>query len=357
MRILVTGGAGFIGSNLIHRLIADTPHEVLNLDKLSYAGNPANLAAIEDNPRYRFHQIDICDREAVEAALQSFQPHAIMHLAAESHVDRSIDAAAPFLQTNVVGTYTLLEVCRSFLESQSEEMRERFRFLHTGTDEVFGSLTADDPPFCESTAYAPRSPYAATKASSDHLVRAWFHTHGLPTLVTHCSNNYGPYQFPEKLIPTVILKALRHESVPVYGSGLNVRDWLHVEDHTRALLSVLEKGLPGETYAVGGQSERTNIDLVRDICAILDELAPNPPKDGYASLITFVTDRPGHDHRYAIDSSKIRDELGWKPTHTLENGLRQTVTWYLKSESWWGPLVDRFNDGLPRLGTCERARP
>ncbi len=336
--ILVTGGAGFIGSNLVHHLIEQTDNRVVNVDKLTYSGNRESLVDVEENPRYHFEQTDICDSAAVHTLFETHQPDLVMHLAAESHVDRSIDGPADFLNTNIMGTFNLLEAARAYWQSLSSEKQEQFRFLHISTDEVFGSLGAEGL-FTETTCYQPNSPYSASKASSDHLVRAWHHTYGLPTMITNCSNNYGPYQFPEKLIPVVILKALKGEPIPVYGKGENIRDWLFVEDHVRALLTVLEKGKAGETYNVGGNTEQTNLELVTKICSLLDELRPNAATGRHEDLITFVTDRPGHDLRYAIDATKIKEQLGWQPQMTLETGLRKTVQWYLEHEDWWQNIL------------------
>lgn len=344
MKILVTGGAGFIGSNLVQLLIK-CGHTVLNVDKLTYAGNLASLSDIEDHPNYRFIQADICDGSKMSELFTDFQPNGVMHLAAESHVDRSIDGPGEFIQTNVVGTYTLLEAARYYME---ESANYGFRFLHVSTDEVYGSL-GETGKFTETTPYDPHSPYSASKASSDHLVRAWADTFELPVLITNCSNNYGPYQFPEKLIPVVILKALAGDSIPVYGAGQNIRDWLYVEDHAEALLTVLEKGKIGQTYNVGGNNELKNIELVRLLCDILDELRPR--KDGklYCEQITFVEDRPGHDLRYAIDASKIANDIGWKPKQDPKSGFRKTVQWYLDNESWWSAVLDGSYQ-LERLG-------
>ena len=356
MRILVTGGAGFIGSALIRHLILDTGHSVLNLDKLTYAGNLESLASVDDNPRYQFLQADIADRERVSEALLDFQPDAIMHLAAESHVDRSIDGPAEFVQTNIVGTYQLLEAARAYWQTLPTERRAAFRFHHISTDEVYGDLHGVDDLFTETTPYAPSSPYSASKASSDHLVRAWQRTYGLPVLITNCSNNYGPFHFPEKLIPLVILNALDGKPLPVYGDGLQIRDWLFVEDHARALFKVVSEGRVGETYNIGGHNEQKNIEVVRGICALLEELAPNKPAGlaRYEDLITFVKDRPGHDLRYAIDAGKIERELGWVPQETFQTGLRKTVRWYLNNLEW----CRRVQDGSyqrERLGALENA--
>ncbi|MBZ9665727.1 dTDP-glucose 4,6-dehydratase [Pseudomonas sp. LMG 31766] len=351
MRILITGGAGFIGSALIRHLIQDTEHEVLNLDKLTYAGNLESLTPVTDSPRYRFVHADIADSAQVAATLAEFQPDAIMHLAAESHVDRSIDGPAAFIQTNIVGTYSLLESTRAYWLGLSAERKAAFRFHHISTDEVYGDLHGVDDLFTEATPYAPSSPYSASKAASDHLVRAWQRTYGLPVLITNCSNNYGPYHFPEKLIPLMILNALAGKPLPVYGNGQQVRDWLYVEDHARALLKVVSEGEVGETYNIGGHNEQKNLDVVRAICALLEELAPQKPAGiaRYEDLITYVQDRPGHDLRYAIDASKIERELGWVPEETFESGLRKTVQWYLDNLDWCRRVQDGSYQGQ-RLG-------
>ncbi|MGM0601409.1 MAG: dTDP-glucose 4,6-dehydratase [Candidatus Rifleibacteriota bacterium] len=343
MKIIVTGGAGFIGSAVIRELIKNTEHEVLNIDKLTYAGNLDSLKEIADSKRYSFLQADICDGQSMEKAFASFKPDLLMHLAAESHVDRSIDGPAQFIQTNIFGTYNLLETAKHYWNNN-----RNFRFHHISTDEVYGDLELDDSLFREDTPYNPSSPYSASKASSDHLVRAWYRTYGLPTIITNCSNNYGPYHFPEKLIPLVILNALEGKELPVYGRGEQVRDWLYVEDHARALIKVATEGKPGETYNIGGHNEKQNIEVVKTICSILDELQPKTDKAKYADLIRFVADRPGHDMRYAIDASKIEKELGWKPAETFETGMKKTVQWYLSNKWWWEPLREKYQ--RQRLG-------
>jgi len=332
-RILVTGGAGFIGSNFILQRMQQSPTSILNFDKLTYAGNLRNLENVARDRRYSFVQGDIGDRKLVRQLLAEQRPDAIVHFAAESHVDRSIRGPEDFVRTNIDGTFALLEEVRAYWDGLSERERGQFRFLHVSTDEVYGSLGPDDPPFCETTAYAPNSPYAASKAASDHLVRAYHHTYGLPTLTTNCSNNYGRFQFPEKLIPLMILNARDGKPLPVYGDGKNVRDWLYVEDHCAAISTVLEKGRPGETYNVGGWNQRSNIEIVQTICDLVDEVSPRE-EGSRRQLITFVKDRPGHDRRYAMDAAKIERELGWKPQETLESGLRKTVRWYLENDDW-----------------------
>ncbi|MEC8628667.1 MAG: dTDP-glucose 4,6-dehydratase [Pseudomonadota bacterium] len=341
MKILVTGGAGFIGSAVVRLAIA-RGHQVVNVDALTYAACLENVVSVADDPNYAFEHANICDAAAMTRIFDAHRPDQVMHLAAESHVDRSIDGPGAFLQTNVIGTFTLLQAARAFWDGAGRP--DAFRFLHISTDEVFGSLP-DDPmvKFTETTAYDPRSPYSASKASSDHLVRAWHETYGLPVLLTNCSNNYGPFHFPEKLIPVVILNALAGRELPIYGDGSNIRDWLYVEDHADALLRVLEAGQVGRSYNVGGENERTNLDLVKTICAILDDMRPKPT-GSYADQITFVADRPGHDQRYAIDPKRIRDELGWRPSVTVDEGLRKTVRWYLDNTAWWQALLDR--DGV-----------
>ena len=381
MKILVTGGAGFIGSNLVHLLVSKG-HQVLNIDKLTYAGNPRSLADLEGNPSHHLLQADICDADAMRKAFADFRPDWVMHLAAESHVDRSIDGPGEFIQTNILGTYVLLQTALEYWRGlgdqrseardqrsevggqRSEEIASSFRFLHVSTDEVYGSL-GEQGLFTETTPYDPHSPYSASKAASDHLARAWRDTYGLPVIVTNCSNNYGPFQFPEKLIPVVILKALRGEPIPVYGKGENIRDWLYVEDHAEALLAAISKGQPGETYNIGGNNEMRNIDLVRLLCRLLDEALAKCPElrtkhltsdlrpPTSESLITFVTDRPGHDLRYAIDATKIKNELGWEPKQDHESGFRKTVEWYLENEAWWQDILDGSYQ-LERIGLSEK---
>ena len=347
MNILITGGAGFIGSNLVRQILTETRHRVINLDKLTYAGNLSSLDGYSQNERYTFAQVDLCEPAALGPLFEQHQPDAVMHLAAESHVDRSIDGPGEFIHTNILGTYHLLQASLTHYRSLTAAKQQAFRFLHVSTDEVYGSLGATEPGFSETTPYAPHSPYSASKAASDHLARAWHDTYGLPVLVTNCSNNYGPYQFPEKLIPVVILKCLRGEPIPVYGKGENIRDWLYVGDHCSALRTVLENGKIGQTYNIGGNNELTNLDLVKHICSLLDELRPGP--EPYASLITFVSDRPGHDLRYAIDPTKIHRDLGWSPTETFQTGFRQTIQWYLEHPSWWQNILDG-SYRLERLG-------
>lgn len=345
MKLLITGGAGFIGSAVVRHVLQDTQHEVVNLDKLTYAGNLESIPQTLVDSRYVFEQVDICDATELKRVFAEHQPDAVMHLAAESHVDRSIDGPGDFIQTNIVGTYTLLEAARGYWQTLTQSKKAEFRFHHISTDEVYGDLPHPDevadgqalPLFTETTSYAPSSPYSASKASSDHLVRAWRRTYGLPTIVTNCSNNYGPYHFPEKLIPHMILNALAGKSLPVYGDGSQIRDWLYVEDHARALVKVVTEGVVGETYNIGGHNEKRNLEVVHTLCDLLEELVPAKP-DGvqaYRDLITFVKDRPGHDVRYAIDSSKIADELGWKPEETFVSGMRKTVEWYLSNQNWW----------------------
>ena len=346
MKILITGGAGFIGSAVIRHLLSDTDHQVMNLDKLTYAGNIKSLAPVCDSERYEFSQTDICDRIALDRVFTQFQPDIIMHLAAESHVDRSIEGPADFIETNIVGTYQLLETTRAYWSQLSSERKTSFRFHHISTDEVYGDLEGSDKLFTETTPYAPSSPYSASKASSDHLVRAWYRTFGLPVILTNCSNNYGPYHFPEKLIPNIILNALAGKELTVYGKGNQIRDWLFVEDHARALVLVATTALAGESYNIGGHNEKQNIEVVHALCDLLEELHPHKPVGitRYKDLITFVKDRPGHDLRYAIDASKIERELGWKPRETFETGLRKTVVWYLENRDWWQPVLDGNSD-------------
>ncbi|WP_101676237.1 dTDP-glucose 4,6-dehydratase [Alloalcanivorax mobilis] len=359
MKILITGGAGFIGSAVVRHIIGNTGDSVVNVDKLTYAGNLESLAAVSSNDRYAFEQVDICDGASLERVFNQHKPDAVMHLAAESHVDRSIDGPAAFIETNIIGTYTLLEVCRHYWNGLDAERRSRFRLHHVSTDEVYGDLEGPDGLFTEQTSYAPSSPYSASKASSDHLVRAWNRTYGLPVVVTNCSNNYGPYHFPEKLIPLMILNALEGKPLPVYGQGNQIRDWLYVEDHARALYKVVTEGAVGETYNIGGHNEMQNIEVVHTLCDLLQELVP--PGDNsrlesvnqYRDLITFVKDRPGHDLRYAIDAGKIDRELGWVPQETFETGLKKTVQWYLDNHDWCA----RVQDGSyqrERLGTGQR---
>ena len=332
--ILVTGGAGFIGSAVVRYLINNTDNRVLNVDKLTYAGNLESLESVNNNPRYQFLHADICDKVAMTKAFDDFEPDIVMHLAAESHVDRSIDGPMDFIQTNIIGTYTLLEVARNYWQNLAEDKKSRFKFHHISTDEVYGDLEATEDLFTEATSYSPSSPYSASKASSDHLVRAWHRTYGLPIVITNCSNNYGPYHFPEKLIPLVILNALDGKPLPVYGDGKQIRDWLYVEDHARALYLVATTAKVGETYNIGGHNEKQNIDVVKTICTILDNIKPRTDGQSYAQQITFVKDRPGHDLRYAIDASKIQQELNWQPQETFESGIQKTVEWYLSNQGW-----------------------
>ncbi|MFU8777160.1 MAG: dTDP-glucose 4,6-dehydratase [Roseovarius sp.] len=348
MRLLITGGAGFIGSAVV-RLAVARGHEVINLDALTYAACLENVASVAQSPRYTFVHADIRDRAALDRVFAAHAPDAVLHLAAESHVDRSIDGPGTFVETNITGTYNLLEAARGHWQARGRP--ESFRFQHISTDEVYGSLPADPKvKFTEDTPYDPRSPYSASKAASDHLVRAWHETYGLPVLITNCSNNYGPFHFPEKLIPVVILNALAGKPLPIYGDGSNVRDWLYVEDHAEALLTVLERGVPGRSYNIGGENELSNLELVRSLCAVLDDLAPRDDGQSYAVQISFVADRPGHDARYAIDPARIRQELGWRPSVTVDEGLRRTVRWYLDNEDWWRALMARDGVGK-RLGT------
>ncbi|WP_105213419.1 dTDP-glucose 4,6-dehydratase [Pseudoalteromonas sp. T1lg22] len=351
MKILVTGGAGFIGSAVIRHIINNTQDSVVNVDKLTYAGNLESLASIEDSSRYAFEQVDICDALELARVFEMYKPDAVMHLAAESHVDRSIDGPSEFIQTNIIGTYTILEVARTYWIALDEQAKASFRFHHISTDEVYGDLEGTSDLFIEETPYSPSSPYSASKASSDHLVRAWKRTYGFPTIVTNCSNNYGPYHFPEKLVPHMILNALEGKALPIYGNGQQIRDWLFVEDHAKALHLVVTKGEVGETYNIGGHNEKANIEVVKIICALLEELVPSKPNcvDKYADLITFVKDRPGHDVRYAIDASKIERELGWTPDESFESGIRKTVQWYLENEGWWQRVLDGSYN-LERIG-------
>lgn len=339
--ILVTGGAGFIGSAVVRHIINNTNDSVINVDCLTYAGNVESIATVSENERYHFAQANICDAKAMADVFEKYQPDAVMHLAAESHVDRSIDGPADFMQTNIIGTFTLLEAARSYWSKLPDDKKSAFRFHHISTDEVYGDLEGTDDLFTEQTSYEPSSPYSASKASSDHLVRAWNRTYGLPTIITNCSNNYGPYHFPEKLIPHIILNALSAKSLPIYGDGSQIRDWLYVEDHARALYKVVTEGVIGETYNIGGHNEKKNIEVVQTLCSLLDELVPASANaatqhlQSYSELITFVTDRPGHDVRYAIDASKIQRELGWTPEESFDSGIRKTVEWYLNNENWW----------------------
>ena len=351
MKILVTGGAGFIGSAVVRHIIENTADEVLVVDCLTYAGNLESLASVADNPRYTFSKTDITDFDSMSALFEEYQPSTVLHLAAESHVDRSIDGPAAFIQTNIIGTFTLLEAARQYYVTLSEDCKEEFRFHHISTDEVYGDLHGTDDLFTEETPYAPSSPYSASKAASDHLVRAWNRTYKLPVVLTNCSNNYGPYHFPEKLIPLIILNALAGKPLPVYGNGEQIRDWLFVEDHARALYKVATEGKNGETYNIGGHNERKNIDVVRTICSILDRVVEIKPEgiESFSQLITFVTDRPGHDMRYAIDASKIENQLGWTPEETFETGLTKTVHWYLNNQKWWQRVQDGSYAG-ERLG-------
>lgn len=347
-KVMVTGGAGFIGSAVCRYLVKEKSCAVLNVDKLTYAGVLSSLDEIADSPLYQFAQVDICDKEQIERLFVEFKPDAVMHLAAESHVDRSIDGPAAFIQTNIVGTCNMLECARSYWNDLDTEKQAAFRFHHVSTDEVYGTL-GEVGLFEETTSYDPRSPYSASKASSDHLVKAWYHTYGFPVVITNCSNNYGSYHFPEKLIPLVILNALDEQALPIYGKGDNIRDWLYVEDHARALVAVVENGKLGETYNVGGRNERTNLQVVESICSILDELRPRT-MGSYKDLITFVSDRPGHDKRYAIDATKLERELGWRAQEDFESGIRKTVQWYIDNEWWWAPIREQKYAG-ERLGS------
>ncbi|TBC19143.1 dTDP-glucose 4,6-dehydratase [Rhizobium ruizarguesonis] len=350
MRVLVTGGAGFIGSALVRYLVSDIGAEVLNIDKLTYAGNLASLKAIENAPNYRFLKADICDRSAVSSAFEEYRPDYVMHLAAESHVDRSITGAADFIETNINGTFSMLEAARQYWQGLPADEKAAFRMLHVSTDEVYGSL-GDDGLFAETTPYDPSSPYSASKAASDHLATAWGRTYGLPVIISNCSNNYGPFHFPEKLIPLIILNALERKPLPVYGSGSNIRDWLYVDDHARALWLIVQRGRPGEKYNVGGRNERRNIEVVERVCAIMDEVRPGHAP--HSDLISYVTDRPGHDARYAIDATKLETELGWKALENFDSGIRKTVEWYLENAWWWQPLRERVYSG-ERLGVLKK---
>ena len=352
MRVLVTGGAGFIGSAVVRHLINDKHYDVLNIDKLTYAGTLTSLKSVNDSPLYRFENADVCDKTAITQAISSFRPNRIMHLAAESHVDRSITGAKDFVETNVLGTFNMLECARAYWQSLDSSAKETFRFLHISTDEVYGSL-GDDGLFTESTPYDPSSPYSATKAASDHLAKAWERTYGLPVVVSNCSNNYGPFHFPEKLIPLMIISAMEGKSLPVYGSGSNIRDWLFVEDHAKALDIIAERGRVGETYNVGGRNEQRNIDVVNRICALMDEFRPE--RGPHSRLITYVQDRPGHDARYAIDATKLEQELGWKAVENFDTGIEKTVKWYLENEWWWGPLRKGYKGD--RLGLIPAGSP
>lgn len=347
MKILITGGAGFIGSAVIRRILLDKKHSIVNVDKLTYAGNLESIKNAESSSQYTFEKVDVCNKSEILNVFKKHQPDCVMHLAAESHVDRSIDSPDEFMDTNILGTFVMLEVSRVYFEALNEDMKEKFRFHHVSTDEVFGDLYETNDLFTEDTPYSPSSPYSASKASSDHLVRAWNRTYGLPTIITNCSNNYGPFHFPEKLIPHVIICALRGKKIPIYGDGLQVRDWLYVTDHADALMKVIQKGEIGETYNIGGHNEKTNIEVVEKICDFLEELAPNKPEgiSSYRELISFTEDRPGHDLRYAIDASKIKNELGWVPSETFETGLKKTIEWYLDNSEWW----ERVLSGAYRL--------